>query len=79
MTKRKAVVLRDALEKYINIVSSDKKGWQQELYRSNVIKKYELSSKLMHEITSVDISNYRDERLSTIHEGTNKKISGNLT
>lgn len=32
---------------------------------------------LMHEISSVDISNYRDERLNSIHERTKKKISGN--
>lgn len=77
MTKKKAVTLRDALDKYINTVSSEKKGWQQELYRSNVIKKYNLSKKFMHEITSVDISCYRDDRLSAIHERTKKKISGN--
>jgi integrase len=77
MAKIKAVTLRYALDKYINTVSSEKKGWQQELYRSNVIKRYDIANLSMHEITSVDISSYRDERLNSVHERTKKKISGN--
>lgn len=43
----------------------------------NVINRYDLANMLMHEITSVDISNYRDERLGSVHEKTKKLISGN--
>ncbi|EPO9964567.1 site-specific integrase [Enterobacter roggenkampii] len=77
MTRKRAVTLRYALDKYVNTVSSEKKGWRQELYRANVIKRYDIAGLLMHEISSVDISNYRDERLNSIHERTKKKISGN--
>ncbi|RSC52154.1 site-specific integrase [Citrobacter amalonaticus] len=77
MTRKRAVTLRYALDKYVNTVSNEKKGWRQELYRANVIKRYEISDLLMNEISSVDISNYRDERLNSIHERTKKKISGN--
>lgn len=77
MTKKKAVTLGKVLDKYINTVSCEKKGWKQELYRANVIKKYALSDKLIDEINSVDISLYRDERLDTVNDRTKKKISPN--
>lgn len=77
MSRKKSVTLSFAMKKYINTVSSEKKGWRQELYRMNVINRYDIANLLMHEITSVDISNYRDERLGTIHEKTKKPISGN--
>ncbi|EIK1335783.1 site-specific integrase [Salmonella enterica] len=77
MSRKKSVTLSFAMKKYINTVSSDKKGWRQELYRMNVINRYDIANMLMHEITSVDISNYRDERLGTVHEKTKKSISGN--
>lgn len=77
MSRKKWVTLSFAMKKYINIVSNEKKGWRQELYRMSVISRYDIANMLMHEITSVDISNYRDERLGTVHEKTKKPISGN--
>jgi hypothetical protein len=38
MSKKGAITLSKVLDKYINIVSCEKKGWMQELYRANVIK-----------------------------------------
>lgn len=77
MSKKGAITLSRVLDKYIKIVSCEKKGWMQELYRANVIKKYELASKKMCEITSVDISHYRDERLATFNEKMKRQISPN--
>ena len=77
MVRKHTIKLFDALDKYVNTVSVDKKGWQQESYRRNVIKKYSIAEKLMHEITAVDIAEYRDKRLSTLNPRTNKMISGN--
>lgn len=77
MPRKKPVTLSFAINKYINTVSNEKKGWRQESYRANVIKRYDIANMLMHEITSVDVSNYRDERLTSINEKTQKVISGN--
>lgn len=77
MARNKTITLGKALERYVEVVSIEKKGWMQELYRSSVIKKYEISDKFMHEISSVDIAEYRDERLNTVNIKTNKLISGN--
>lgn len=77
MSGKKVVTLGVAIDRYINTVSSEKKGWKQELYRANVIKRYELARKPPHEITSVDISMYRDERSETFNDRTKKKISPN--
>ncbi|ECO4313688.1 site-specific integrase [Salmonella enterica] len=77
VVRKRTVKLMDALDKYVDTVSSEKSGWQQESYRRNIIKKYAISSKYMHEITAVDIAEYRDERLATINSRTGKSISGN--
>lgn len=77
MPKKRSVTLSSAMKKYINTASVEKKGWKQELYRMSVINRYEIASMLMHEITSVDISKYRDERLNSFNERTQKTISGN--
>ena len=77
MTKKRTLLLRDALDRYVDTVSTEKKGWQQESYRRNVIKKYPIADKLMSQITSVDIAEYRDVRLAEINPKTGKNISGN--
>ncbi|MBJ8931633.1 site-specific integrase [Citrobacter freundii] len=77
MAKKRTITLKDALDRYIDTVSVDKKGWQQESYRRNVIKKYPIATMYMHEITSVDVAEYRDYRLSEINPKTGKPISGN--
>ena len=77
MSKKRTILLSDALDKYVNTVSCKKNGWQQESYRRNVIKRYLVANILMHEITSIDIAEYRDLRLSEINPRTAKPISGN--
>lgn len=75
--KKRAIRLCDALDKYVDTVSTEKKGWQQESYRRNVIKKHPISQRFMHEIAPVDIAEYRDHRLSEVNPKTEKSISGN--
>lgn len=69
------VCLTEALDRYKSKVSFYKKGYLQELYRINLICKSFLASKNVHEITSIDIAKYRDDRLSTCNIKTNKAIS----
>lgn len=73
----KKMSLSKALDKYYATVSVHKRGHQQEFYRVNVIQRHPLASKIMDEITTVDIASYRDERLSQINPRTGKNISGN--
>lgn len=74
---KNSVPLSTVIEKYLNVVSCSKKGWMQELYRANVIKKYEISNKAIKDITTKDVASYRDERLETFSDKTRRKISGN--
>ncbi len=69
--------LGDALDKYYETVSKHKKGALQEFYRINVIKRQPLAGRMMDEITTVDIADYRDDRLSQKNIRTGKNISGN--
>lgn len=66
-----------ALDKYYQTVSVHKRGYKQEFYRANVIKKHPLVQKNMDSITTVDIASYRDDRLSQINPNTGRSISGN--
>jgi len=76
-TMTKTVTLAGAMDRYLKTVSCEKKGWQQELYRANVIKRYAIARKAFNKITSVDIASYRDERLATVQKKSGNKISGN--
>ncbi len=69
------MALSKALDKYCRTVSIHKRGYLQEFYRVNVLKRSSLASKYMDEITSVDIACYRDARLSTVSERTGKPVS----
>lgn len=73
----KKMLLGKALDKYHSTVSRHKRGQLQEFYRINVIKRSALVNKNMDEISSVDIAEYRDERLAQINQRTQKPISGN--
>ncbi|MHB9331374.1 tyrosine-type recombinase/integrase [Phytobacter ursingii] len=73
----RSITLAKALDRYVNAISLEKKGWMQEYYRANQIKKHSISECILKEISAKDISSYRDERLNTINEKTRKKISGN--
>lgn len=78
MRKRiKPIQLIDALDRYYETVSRFKKSSQQEYYRISTLKKSKLSEKIVSKITSVDIADYRDFRLSVTNTRTGKKISPN--
>jgi len=73
----KKMLLGKALEKYYATVSIYKRGQLQEFYRVNVIRRTALAEKYMDEITSVDIAEYRDFRLSSISSRTGRAVSAN--
>lgn len=66
--------LLNALDNYLSKVSVLKKGYPQEKYRAEQIKRSSLAKKPLSEITSVDVSEYRDARLGT-ESSTGKKLS----
>lgn len=75
-TRVKNIPLNKALDIYLDKISFFKKGEKQEHYRVNTIKKYKISTLLTNNITSVDVAEYRDERLKTI-KPNGKAISAN--
>ncbi|ACS86821.1 MULTISPECIES: site-specific integrase [Pectobacteriaceae] len=78
MKKRiKNILLSKALDKYFSTVSRHKRGQLQEFYRINVIKRSRLANRNMDEISSIDIAEYRDTRLSEFNARTQKPISAN--
>lgn len=78
MKKRlKRVLLKDALDRYYESVSKFKKGRLQEFYRISTIKRSWLANKVMADICTVDVAQYRDERLSAKNQKTGKPLSTN--
>lgn len=71
----KKMELGVALDKYYGCASVQKRGHLQEFYRINVIKRSALARRYMHEITSVDIAEYRDQRLSEVSGKTGRTNS----
>ncbi|MBU9819878.1 site-specific integrase [Rahnella sp. BCC 1045] len=71
------MLLGKALEKYYSTVSIHKRGQLQEFYRVNVIRRMPLAQKYMDEITTVDIAEYRDTRLTSISPRTGRTVSAN--
>ncbi|EMN7748182.1 TPA: site-specific integrase, partial [Escherichia coli] len=75
--KIRKMTLNRALDKYLKTVSIHKKGHLQEFYRVNVIKRHPIAERYMDDITTVDIANYRDQRLAQINPRTGRQITGN--
>jgi len=69
------VLLSKALERYRKEVSSLKKGRSQESYRIDQLIRSPLGTKMVHEITSVDIASYRDVRLLALNPKTKESLS----
>lgn len=69
------MTLREAFETYRARVSILKKGYAQEKYRIEQICRSFLGEKIVREITSVDVATYRDQRLTTINQKTQKTLS----
>ncbi|MBC2385359.1 site-specific integrase [Pseudomonas sp. WS 5096] len=64
-----------ALQRYRLEVSILKKGYVQETYRLEQIRRTDLAKKPVRDITSKDIASYRDMRLSEINARTRKTLS----
>lgn len=67
--------VRDALDLYRTRVSILKKGYAQEKYRIEQIGRSFLGTKIVREVTSVDIATYRDQRLLEVNPRTRKPLS----
>ena len=64
-----------AFEQYRERVSILKKGYEQEKYRIQQIARSFLGRKTVRKVSSVDVATYRDQRLQTINQRTQKPIS----
>lgn len=71
----KKALLQHALEKYGETVSILKKGYRQECYRIEQISRSFLGQKRVHEVTTVDVAAYRDQRLAHVNPRTGRLIS----
>ena len=69
------LTLRDALLMYRDRVSIFKKGHEQEKHRINLYCRHPLAAKPVRDITSVDIAQFRDERLMQINPRTGNRIT----
>jgi integrase len=69
--------VKDALKKYVERISINKRGYKQEKYRIATIARTFLGKVPLAEVTTVDIANYRDIRLATISKNTNRPVSAN--
>lgn len=69
------ISLSQTLDNYLLTVSIQKKGYEQERFRINQIRKSFLGEKLTSEVTSIDIASYRDMRLESLNVRTNEKLS----
>jgi integrase len=71
----KKVTLREALNRYKNEVSILKRSFASEKFRIDQISRSFLGDKICSDITSVDISTYRDARVASINPKTGKPLS----
>lgn len=69
------MTVQSALEQYRERVSILKKGYEQEKYRVQQIARSFLGRKTVRKVSSVDVATYRDQRLQTINQRTQKHIS----
>jgi len=58
------------IERYINEVSINKKGFETEKYHLNTLKKFKFISKPINEVKSYDLVHYRNERLLKVQPST---------
>lgn len=72
--QKEQVTLREALIMYRERVSVFKKGHDQERHRINLYCRRPLADKRIRQITSVDIAQFRDERLMEINPRTGNRI-----
>lgn len=66
---------KQGLARYKERVSILKKGYLQESYRISILCKSFLADKIIRDITSVDISTYRDQRLAEVNRRTQRLLA----
>ena len=69
------MLMADALDLYRAKVSILKKGFAQETYRIEQLKRSFLAAKNMRDVTSVDVATYRDARLAQQNAKTGQPLS----
>lgn len=67
--------LGEVLDRYRRTISILKKGYKQECYRIASIKKHDICHREVGTISSVDIAQYRDDRLCDVNPKTGQTIS----
>jgi len=67
--------MQTVLDRYRTQVSILKKGYEQEKYRLQQIARSPLGRRTVRKVSSVDIATYRDQRLQTINQRTQRPIS----
>ena len=63
------------MDRYLKTVTELKRGKAQERFRVAQLCRSALGSKIIREITSVDIATYRDWRLTEINPRTGRPLS----
>ncbi|MEY8174679.1 site-specific integrase [Burkholderia multivorans] len=69
--------MKQALQLYTERVSVHKRGWKQELYRATSISRTFIGRLPISQVTTIDVANYRDARLSMLCPKTGRPISPN--
>lgn len=64
LAEAESTTLYEALERYENEISKEKKGYEQERYRIRSWKAHELARRSLASLRGTDIAKYRDERLA---------------
>lgn len=77
VTVTRKMLFKEAIAEYLERVSSHKRGYQQERYRTVSMLKHPISELWLHQITSVHIATYRDDRLKMKAKNTDRLLSPN--
>ncbi|KND62305.1 Shufflon-specific DNA recombinase [Candidatus Burkholderia verschuerenii] len=72
-----SLTVRQALKKYNERISVNKRGSKQEKYRASTISKTFLGKLSLSQVTTVNVADYRDMRLASISRNTNRPVSPN--
>ncbi|KVO15206.1 site-specific integrase [Burkholderia ubonensis] len=72
-----SLTVRQALKKYNERISVNKRGSKQEKYRASTISKTFIGKLSLSQVTTVNVADYRDMRLASISPTTNRPVSPN--
>lgn len=68
--KTPIISVSDLLNKYLTEVTPNKRGWREETYRINAIKRDDIGAIRISELSSQHVAAYRDRRLNKIASST---------